>query len=125
MSGSIVSNSSNVFSCLDLFGRISEFCEPEVICQLRCVSKRFNYTIQNFNIWKMCFEREGLPRIMGADGQPCDNYRSFSIMRKHTSVTGSMISRFFGKIVGQIPFVHEEFVRSLNLPDPFEPGKYR
>ena len=120
MSNVSISNSSTFFSCTDFLSSILVFSSPEDIGRLARVGSCFNNFINNFNVWRVCFETAGIPRVMDADGTYRDDSKHFNIMRLSTHINANMIAGVFGKVIGSIPPVSGELVDSLNKSDPFE-----
>jgi hypothetical protein len=126
MSNSIVSSSYGPFPNPDIFQYCSvKYLEPSDIAHAARVCKAWNqFQFSDQNLWKLLFEREGIPLVSSRNGGERNYRNDFKVLYPIT-ISGKIISQFFGKVIEEVPPISEECFNELKQPDPFEKSKLK
>jgi hypothetical protein len=124
MSNSIIPGSYGPFPDRDLFRSYStKHLGLFDIARAAQVCKAWNQSFSDQSLWKLLFEREGIPLVCSINGGERNNYRDDFKVLYPITISGKIISQFFGKVIEEVPPISEECFNELNQPDPFEKGK--
>ena len=124
MSSFAVSSSYGPFTSHDLFQYACvQYLELSDIAHASQVCKSWKQLVSNQNLWKALSEREGIP-LVGSTKEERNYKKELEILYPIT-LSGKIISQYFGKVVEKVPPISEEEFNKLQQPDPFEEGKLK
>ena len=97
---------NSVLTNKDLFLLIAEQADLPTIGRLALVCKLWNEFVNSSQLWKQLSEKEGIPLVECRKGQERNLKSDFRILRSIT-ISGKIISEFFGKMVAAVPPIQE------------------
>lgn len=114
---------SSVFQNTDLFQGIILLLDLADVGRASQVCRSWKSVIEkSAKIWKSLFAKEGIPLVISLNGKPRDYKQDFQILYPIT-LSGKKISRFIGKMVGEVPSISEKWLLKLSEEDAFEKDK--
>jgi hypothetical protein len=97
------------------------YMEPPDINRLSLVCKGYDAAVNDPQLWKHLFTRNGIPRVEEVDGQQRNYRRDFCILYPRT-ISSSIIGQFLGKVIGDVPPIKAELFNRLQSA-PLEPSQ--
>ena len=116
-----ISLAPSVFPNADTFEHVLEFLEIADFARISQVCKSWNDFIKTPIIWRKLFKKEGIPLVDG----PERNYREDFKTLYSITISGRIIGKLFGEVVGPISPISEKVFNKLQDLDPYEKGKFK